>query len=58
MKIHKFIIKQDKLLEKELKAPYFPPLDKIITDADIKKKESDKKLVVYEILVIIIGIFI
>lgn len=42
---------QDKLLEKELKSPYFPPLDKIITEADIKKKESDKKLVVYEILV-------
>ena len=41
---------KDKLLEKELKAPYFPPLDKIITDAEIKKKESEKKQVTNEIL--------
>jgi cGMP-dependent protein kinase len=27
----------DKLLEKELKAPYIPPLEKIMSDADIKK---------------------
>lgn len=43
--LYKFLIinSKDKLLEKELKAPYFPPLDKIITDADIKKKESEKR---------------
>ena len=42
LKLYYFFFK-DKLLEKELKAPYFPPLDKIITDAEIKKKESEKK---------------
>ncbi|KRX03427.1 Protein kinase-like domain [Pseudocohnilembus persalinus] len=39
----------DKLLEKELKPPYTPPTDKLTQDTEIKKAESEKKLIIDEI---------
>lgn len=39
----------DKLLDKELKVPYQPPKEKLISDADIKKAEQAGKKVINEI---------
>lgn len=39
----------DKLLEKELKSPYQPPADKLLSDADIKNYESQGKIIIDEI---------
>jgi len=42
----------DKLLDKELKAPYCPPAEKLMSDQDMKKQETLNKKVVKEIEVI------
>ncbi|KAL4488509.1 hypothetical protein ABPG72_013077 [Tetrahymena utriculariae] len=39
----------DKLMERQLRAPYVPPKDKLISDAEIKKMEGIRKLVMDEI---------
>jgi len=39
----------DKLLDRELKPPYLPPKEKLISDAEIKKMEQLNKKVYYEI---------
>lgn len=44
-------------MEKQLKAPYIPPKDKIISEAEIKKMEGLGKLVMDEIKVLIIYYF-
>jgi len=40
------------LLDRELKPPYLPPKEKLISDAEIKKMEQLNKKVYYEIEVI------
>mmetsp|Transcript_16558 Transcript_16558/g.14364 ORF Transcript_16558/g.14364 Transcript_16558/m.14364 type:complete len:190 (+) Transcript_16558:1833-2402(+) len=39
----------DKLLDRELKAPYTPPKDKLIAEADLSKAEKANKKVISEI---------
>ncbi|EAR85527.2 CGMP-dependent kinase 5-1 (macronuclear) [Tetrahymena thermophila SB210] len=39
----------DKLMERQLRAPYVPPKDKLISEAEIKKMEGIRKLVMDEI---------
>ena len=39
-------------MDKELKAPYVPPKDKMISDNDVKKMEALGKKVIAEIEVI------
>jgi cGMP-dependent protein kinase len=38
-------------MEKEMKAPWVPPKEKIISDADIRKMENLGKLVLTEVQV-------
>jgi cGMP-dependent protein kinase len=40
------------LLDRELKSPYLPPKEKLISDADIKKAEQAGKKVINEIEVV------
>lgn len=47
------MIVQDKLMDKELKPPYMPPKEKIISDHEIEKQAILEKLVIEEIKVII-----
>jgi hypothetical protein len=42
---------KDKLLEKEIKTPYLPPPEKLLSDLEIKQLEQSGKLVVDEIKV-------
>lgn len=49
--------KQDKLLDKELKPPYIPPKEKLISDAEIKKMDQLSKKVIVEIEVNLVTIF-
>ena len=47
-----FILLKDQLMDKELKPPYLPPKDKIISDHEIEKQAIMEKLVIEEIKVI------
>lgn len=49
---------QDKLLDKELKAPYIPPPEKLLSENEIKTLEAEQKLVVEEIMVLLIFIYL
>lgn len=40
---------QDKLLDKELKAPYLPPQEKLLKEEEVKQAEATNKLIVDEI---------
>lgn len=42
---------QDKLMDRQLKSPYVPPKDKLISEAEIRKNEAQGKLVMDEIKV-------
>jgi cGMP-dependent protein kinase len=45
---------QDKLLDRELKPPYVPPKEKLISDAEIKKMDQLGKKVITELEVTIV----
>lgn len=38
-------------MDKELKAPYIPPAEKLLSDNEIKTLEAESKLVIEEIMV-------
>lgn len=57
MKFLVYFFKKDKLIDQQLKPPYIPPNEKMISDKEIEKIAAMKKPVIDEILVKFIFFF-